>query len=75
VKDTHEAMNAKFPATALFYSNGTFLERSNWAHARAASLLQHRFQRGRQREILAQIGPVFGAQVRTMTYGLSRTIV
>jgi Glycosyl transferases group 1 len=48
VKDTQDAMHAKIPATALFYFNGTFLDRSNGAHARAASLLaflQQRYQR------------------------------
>jgi hypothetical protein len=41
-------MRAKIPATALFYFNGTFLERSNGAHARAASFLaflQQRYER------------------------------
>src|SRR5262245_11301811 len=32
-------MHAKIPATALFYFNGTFLEQSNGAHARAVSFL------------------------------------
>ena len=38
----------KIPTTAIFYFNGTFLERTNGAHLRAASLiffLQQRFER------------------------------
>jgi len=48
VKDGQAPMHAKIPATALFYFNGTFLERSNGAHARAASFLaflQQRYER------------------------------
>ena len=41
-------MLPKIPTTAIFYFNGTFLERTNGAHLRAASLiffLQQRFER------------------------------